>query len=77
LAELVDGVGPGRSWASIVANIQDAKSDDRPVVACSLIDALVSNVGRSGRGVPAATTTSITTEASRLAAITGCEPSRR
>lgn len=77
LAELVDGVGPGRSWASIVANIQDAKTDDRTVAACSLIDALVSNVGRSSRGVSAATATSITTEASRLAAVTGCEPPRR
>ncbi|MBB5786377.1 amidase family protein [Jiangella mangrovi] len=76
LAELVDGLGPGRSWASIVANIQDAKSDDRQAAACSLIDALVANVGRSGRGVPAATGSSITAEASRVAAVTGCAPPR-
>lgn len=78
LAELVDDVGPGRSWASIVTNIQSAKSDDRPVVACSLIDALVANVnGKSARGVSAATAASISTEASRLAAVTGCEPRRK
>ena len=78
LAELVDGVGPGRSWATLVGQIQSAKSDGRQPAACSLIDALVSNVpGRSGRGVPAPTTASITTEASRLAAVTGCAPPRR
>lgn len=75
LAELVDGVGPGRSWTSLVANIQEAMSDGRTAAACSLIDALVANVnGKSARGVHAATAASVITEATRLAAITGCEP---
>ena len=73
LAALVDGVGPGTALPSKAAAIQAAKSSGSPAAVCGQIGALLNSLGAES-GIDPATAEAITSEARRVAAISGCPP---